>query len=181
MAWKEYYHDLIDTQWNVNYCYDGLSVLLQNRFNRYIVECKYVLLYIRKEVISRFNRYIVECKWETVSRVVQSQRDLIDTQWNVNKRFFARYNKLLRRFNRYIVECKSVSISNIPILYRDLIDTQWNVNVKSVRAYMCFHGFNRYIVECKYVTVYVIIFCISRFNRYIVECKFHRYRTISNI
>ena len=35
----------------------------QDRFNRYIVECKYVYTSVVPSVNFRFNRYIVECKF----------------------------------------------------------------------------------------------------------------------
>ena len=58
------------------------------------------------ELANRFNRYIVECKGVVMRFIITIPDDLIDTLWNV-KYFNMMYQPpAQRRFNRYIVECK---------------------------------------------------------------------------
>ena len=49
------------------------------RFNRYIVECKYNIVFTIRFTILRFNRYIVECKSALVNAPALPAFDLIDT------------------------------------------------------------------------------------------------------
>ena len=56
------YDDLIDTQWNVNTIRAREGLSKEKRFNRYIVECKYIIF----------------------DELTAVSNDLIDTQWNVN-------------------------------------------------------------------------------------------------
>ena len=57
--------------------------------------------------------------------------ELIDTQWNVNKRITRGSINRLNRINRYIVECKCLNSNHTCCTNLELIDTQWNVNRKS--------------------------------------------------
>ena len=50
-----------------------------NRFNRYIVECKWKRIDYSTIFELRFNRYIVECKYALVENLPALQNDLIDT------------------------------------------------------------------------------------------------------
>ena len=54
---------LIDTWWNVNECQPLLYVIRQCRFNRYMVECEYLLSNMSLDAWSSFNRYMVECEF----------------------------------------------------------------------------------------------------------------------
>ena len=54
----------------------------------------------------RFNRYIVECKYLTATTTQRATRVLIDTQWNVNTVIRSIAPADGSGFNRYIVECK---------------------------------------------------------------------------
>ena len=78
--------DLIDTLWNLKtqFLNDWFSGNL--RFNRYIVECKVLLLVYITSNISGFNRYIVECKVRMNLLEGRISQDLIDTLWNVKAR-----------------------------------------------------------------------------------------------
>ena len=76
--------DLIDTQWNVNITYAKIFDELKAGFNRYIVECKFTEKGVETAVEDRFNRYIVECKYSNNFWYCKVDKDLIDTQWNVN-------------------------------------------------------------------------------------------------
>ena len=48
-------------------------------FNRYIVECKFLMTVKLLWLQSRFNRYIVECKSAMMTEFVSFYEDLIDT------------------------------------------------------------------------------------------------------
>ena len=76
-------YELIDTLWNVNSSRFWLPKRMY-RINRYIMECKSVLLLLR----------------------AYSHVELIDTLWNVNA-FVSRYwVPCINGINRYIMECK---------------------------------------------------------------------------
>ena len=75
-------------------------------FNRYMVECEYVILFLKSFDFFGFNRYMVECEFFTANDVDHALHVLIDTWWNVNKEGIA--------FSEYIGSV--------------LIDTWWNVN-----------------------------------------------------
>ena len=53
--------ELIDTLWNVNLFATALYFLVF-RINRYIMECKFVLMQNGVNRWRRINRYIMECK-----------------------------------------------------------------------------------------------------------------------
>ena len=74
---------LIDTWWNVNMHQKRVNRSLWS-FNRYMVECKSILLLSHFDSITCFNRYMVECKYDS-NNCFQSIRI---------------------SFNRYMVECK---------------------------------------------------------------------------
>ena len=75
------------------------------RFNRYIVECKYIKDADRLQYLSD----LIDTQWNVNTRQnIRNgglQCDLIDTQWNVNLHKMATL-LILIGFNRYIVECK---------------------------------------------------------------------------
>ena len=125
----------------------------------------------RSASTTRFNRYIVECKLVLLSCYLVLSQDLIDTQWNVNQVGLNTTSQAFR-FNRYIVECKFTYTSVSSVLVLDLIDTQWNVNPLASGVVGACSRFNRYIVECKYSCIMFYRHYLSRFNRYIVECKY---------
>ena len=56
-----------------------LYYLLCDRFNRYIVECKYVRSKGKEFDGFSFNRYIVECKFYQVKMLIRIVLVLIDT------------------------------------------------------------------------------------------------------
>ena len=61
--WELLNHDLIETYWNVNSNPAAAAVSSKLRFNRNILECKFVrnhTIYFRN---NRFNRNILECKY----------------------------------------------------------------------------------------------------------------------
>ena len=121
--------DLIDTLWNVKLYQAKRLASYNNRFNRYIVECKAIRTTNVTAGRCRFNRYIVECKDGRLKRHnIKFRLDLIDTLWNVKLlQENARY-QYHPRFNRYIVECKAGSAAAKYIIAEiDLIDTLWNV------------------------------------------------------
>ena len=53
---------LIDTWWNVNYMNIRSETGQYPGFNRYMVECEYVILDVLVIGEKRFNRYMVECE-----------------------------------------------------------------------------------------------------------------------
>ena len=53
--------------------------IISDRFNRYIVECKYDRIWVITGGKTWFNRYIVECKYSLYSRTTWDGTDLIDT------------------------------------------------------------------------------------------------------
>ena len=75
--------ELIDTLWNVNSVFPRISPTT-NRINRYIMECKFAVIFFGGTAIFRINRYIMECKCCLVC--------IVDT--------------CVSRINRYIMECK---------------------------------------------------------------------------
>ena len=100
---------------------------LQNRFNRYIVECKDNHFY--KNSFQKID--LIDTLWNvkknTLIFVVLNFHDLIDTLWNV----------------------KIICLCLCSPLHNDLIDTLWNVKQGHTAAFSLTAGFNRYIVECK--------------------------------
>ena len=52
---------LIDTWWNVNEKEDAYIYSI-DRFNRYMVECEYIIIGGLDSGTSGFNRYMVECE-----------------------------------------------------------------------------------------------------------------------
>ena len=104
---------LIDTWWNVNRYADG-EYLDSLGFNRYMVECEYAIADDVYNAISGFNRYMVECEFAFISHCKRFFRVLIDTWWNVNLTFKAKY------------------MANTTVL----IDTWWNVNkILAIKAH----------------------------------------------
>ena len=54
--------ELIDTLWNVNEVELSTDELVQQRINRYIMECKFEKLGGKTKAGRGINRYIMECK-----------------------------------------------------------------------------------------------------------------------
>ena len=54
---------LIDTWWNVNQEKQAIITMMEQRFNRYMVECESVWLRFRDIIGRCFNRYMVECEY----------------------------------------------------------------------------------------------------------------------
>ena len=75
---------LIDTWWNVNQEKQAIITMMEQRFNRYMVECEFICCQIKRTAEISFNRYMVECE-----SVWLRFRDIIG-----------------RCFNRYMVECE---------------------------------------------------------------------------
>ena len=98
-----------------------------NRFNRYMVECKYISLNSVHIIRLCFNRYMVECKFYLINDFLCKRCVLIDTWWNVN----------------LCVLCV------VMIFIQVLIDTWWNVNEIVGVDHGYRNSFNRYMVECK--------------------------------
>ena len=59
--------------------------------NRYIMECKFLLLSFIPAKILGINRYIMECKFSSSLSLFLSAFELIDTLWNVNVRRICSY------------------------------------------------------------------------------------------
>ena len=55
---------LIDTWWNVN-ASPGVATVVVSGFNRYMVECEFIVQTVTIEIIYSFNRYMVECEYLT--------------------------------------------------------------------------------------------------------------------
>ena len=71
---------------HVNIKWDFLLFFLSFRFNRYILECKWLPGTIAQRIDHRFNRYILECKYCIACRGQEPGHC----------------------FNRYILECKLI-------------------------------------------------------------------------
>ena len=127
------YMDLIDTQWNVNPYTPIINQKEHTRFNRYIVECKQMGMYLQGRISARFNRYIVECKLLNRRVLSGPYNDLIDTQWNVNDG----YVLIGSDFSQDLIDTQwnvnSITSSTQFSVLSDLIDTQWNVNDDTVK------------------------------------------------
>ena len=70
-----------------------------------MVECEWLCLFISSKWGSRFNRYMVECEYLLRSDIARFERVLIDTWWNVNSVQQLCYFPV-SSFNRYMVECE---------------------------------------------------------------------------
>ena len=53
---------LIDTWWNVNQLAEGGVLKKGQGFNRYMVECECITIYLSITGYFSFNRYMVECE-----------------------------------------------------------------------------------------------------------------------
>ena len=53
--------ELIDTLWNVNLI-TCIFIAFDSGINRYIMECKYLIISFHSLLFKRINRYIMECK-----------------------------------------------------------------------------------------------------------------------
>ena len=85
---KAFFHELIDTLWNVNIFEVCTPHRVSRGINRYIMECKYTLKKGKDVVDRRINRYIMECKSGSLYAFCFQTLELIDTLWNVNKHWF---------------------------------------------------------------------------------------------
>ena len=125
---------------------------LRSGLNRNILECKWRAARGEYETVGSLNRNILECKYAAVFvLIVDSNKVLIETYWNVNK------------VKRGLTYC----------LWRVLIETYWNVNLDVWKT--CQSGF--YVLIETYWNVNISLF--NRFNisqrclnRNILECKF---------
>ena len=142
---------LIETLWNVNQS-NGLSLDWQTiRFNRNIVECKFVYLAQAFCFCLRFNRNIVECKYGHRAGTGTGIFVLIETLWNVNCNSPSIYPSVetvlietLWNVNQPLPEKKAAAC-------KVLIETLWNVNSKDYIIELSALRFNRNIVECKLI------------------------------
>ena len=90
--------------------------------------CKFLNAHLVHTAPSRINRYMLGCKSLLCVHDCKTNRELIDTCWDVNMHILEHLKRFRLRINRYMLGCKSACQGNVCCFCSELIDTCWDVN-----------------------------------------------------